>query len=130
MAKANAQANTSASPRRTSSRCSDSSASPTAATQAPVTGHRPGAWRSSRAPSRGVSTTDSPVMKPALDAVVYWSPTVWNPYPANSASPITAPAASAPDGPRSPPGWPAPHSPPRASRGRMAASSRAAARNR
>jgi hypothetical protein len=78
-AKANAQPSTSASPRRISSRCSDRSASPTAATHAPVTGHRPGACRSSTAPSSGVSTTERPVMKPALDAVVYWSPTVWNP---------------------------------------------------
>ena len=78
-AKATAQPNTSASPWRTSRRCSDRHASPTAATSAPVTGHRPGAWRSSSAPSRGVSTTDSPVMKPALEAVVYWSPTVWKP---------------------------------------------------
>jgi hypothetical protein len=70
-------------------------------------------------------------MNPALDAVVYWSPTVWNPYPANSASPITTPAASGPS--RPPPSSPGARSapgPPRASRGRMAASSRAAARNR
>ncbi len=83
-----------------------------------------------------MSTTDSPVMNPALDAVVYWSPTVWNPYPANSTTPITAPAASGPS--RPPPSIPArlaagrlsAPDQPRASRGRMAVSSRAAARNR
>jgi hypothetical protein len=57
-------------------------------------------------------------MKPALEAVVYCSPTVWNPYPANSASPATAPAPTSPC------------RPPAASRGRNAASSSAAARNR
>jgi hypothetical protein len=61
----------------------------------------------------------SPVMKPALEAVGYWSPTVWKPSPANRVSPATAPAASRR-------GWRA-----AACRGRTAASSAAAAaRNR
>ena len=52
-AKATAQPNTRASPRRTSSARSDRHASPAAASSAPVTGHRPGGWRSSTAREQG-----------------------------------------------------------------------------
>jgi hypothetical protein len=44
-----------------------------------VAGQRPGDWRSTRPASSGVRITDSPVMKPALEAVVYCNPTVWKP---------------------------------------------------
>ena len=70
---------TSPSPRRSKSLLApDSSQSPNidtpAATQA-STGMR---WRRKTAPSTGVSTTNSPVMKPVFDTLVSSSPSVWN----------------------------------------------------
>ena len=74
----NEQIRTSPSPRVLKSvPAPDRSHSPTAAT--PAAAHTvPGSRsRSTIAPSTGVSTTNSPVMKPALEAVVFSMPSVW-----------------------------------------------------
>ena len=55
----------------------DTSQSPIIATPAAahaITGIR---WRRKTAPRTGVSTTNSPVMNPAFDAVVSSMPSVW-----------------------------------------------------
>ena len=58
----------------------------------PSTGPGPGLRRRNTAANTGANTTNRPVTKPAFDARVYWSPTVWDAYPAKSASPATSPA--------------------------------------
>src|ERR671923_768145 len=88
-----AQTSTSPSPRRSKSPpAPDSSHSPnieTAAAAHAMAGIR---WPRKTAPRTGVSTTKSPVMKPAFEALVSSSPSVWKMYPPVRKTPITRPA--------------------------------------
>ena len=74
-----AQRNTSPSPRRLKpSLPPDKSQRPTIATPAATHAITGMCCRRNTAPSTGVSTTNSPVMKPVFEAVVCSRPSVWN----------------------------------------------------
>ncbi len=61
------------------------------ATTIPRHTRRRGSRRRRIASITGVKITYSPVMKADVDDSVYWSPTVWVMYPANSSRPATVP---------------------------------------
>ena len=74
----NAHSSTSPSPRRSKSPpAPDSSQRPSIDTPAATQASAGMRWRRKTAPSTGVSTTNSPVMKPVFDALVSSSPSVW-----------------------------------------------------
>ena len=91
-AKLTAQRNTSPSPeRRNPEAPPDRRNSPTKASTAPIAAVEPTQRRHTSASSSGTSTTNMPVMKPALEELVRSNPKVWKRYPAPRKRPISAP---------------------------------------